>query len=1234
MTQYARPDSDLVTGNWSPSTGSSLYAVIDEETATDSDYVSVTDNYFGTAETCQVELSSVTDPDGTTDHTVLVRAYTDSYSESVTLSVVLGTSSGAIKTASFTPTTSFANYTMTLSSSEASSLSAADYADLRIQITATDSMSMGSQTRVSQVYFSCPDAPAGTTVTPDAASFVATATATVNAPITITPAAAVIECEDWIPKFIVGDKTVIRTPVSATWGVEKYYDSSYTYDGCDSRSAARTFGTTRAGDYWLTQKLTAWWFPSVDLPECYNVSNAVFKFEGVNTPYLGTNWNTNSPRVTIYGDDADDATDTDLWSCTGYNSHTLTTANETWYPPKTATSGAMEEQTTDDISSVVNEIRNRSGWEAGNNMQFFFENPLPRFSSGYTGWLVDPHINRFYGRVGPVLEITYDGSGTVKKTIGSTSTHGTSTPTSSTGSSTYTVGFDTAVTGVSVGDKVFFEDFSAGYGEEYIYRVAEINSTTNFDLTFVSGGSSGDVTPYGNLYAEDFSQASGTFKSVYDYESPRDWAADLDDTSVYCDNDNAIGEICVNEKYDQGVVFGTPSNVSLSSITLTVKEAVRHNGTADSGAGFKYTATSSSGGGANLAQIIATQNVSNLTIEWVEFDGSGVTGSSYCDSFVNDNGGTVDNHTIRNCLMHSLNLQGGNFASYAIKSSTPNTGDAASHAILNNIIYGVTPSTTSGGDAGGINANAGQSDSPIYVYNNTINGITARTSSHYARGIYATPYTVVTNNIATDVTGSSTAVCFFLTTGSWHSSSDYNLSTDTTAAGSNSVTSATLANIYVSNSGTINLHLKAGSPAIDAGYDLGTTPTGVNIDIDGRNRDTEGDTWDIGADEYFGLDVAPSAAAFEAAAVSPTAVQASLSITPAASAADADATLTGAELGSVTVTPATASAVLNGVSPTVVIPDVDVAPAAASLIANATLSGVQAGSISITPAVASLEAATVSPAVSLGSVSVTPSRAVCTAAAVSPSVIIIAPSVTVTPTGASFVAVAISPTTSSGSLTVTPTAAASALAAATPSVVQSNMTLTPSAAAITTAASATASQDSLTLTPSVASAVAPAVSPTVVRGSITVTPTAAAATTSVSYRALVFGSMVVVVPESAKAVYTSQNPSLAFGSTTANPAAASFVATASATASQDSFTITPAAAVVVTDVTSPTILAGVTATPAPAQIELSCPPITLVITFDSAALGYWVDGRPDYKVGGKVDYSIDGRPDYEIGDLL
>ena len=50
--------------------------------------------------------------------------------------------------------------------------------------------------------------------------------------------------------------------------------------------------------------------------------------------------------------------------------------------------------------------------------------------------------------------------------------------------------------------------------------------------------------------------------------------------------------------------------------------------------------------------------------------------------------------------------------------------------------------------------------------------------------------------------------------------------------------------------GSEDLHLKAGADAIDAGTDLGTSPDGVEIDIDGRDRDAEGDTWDIGADEY------------------------------------------------------------------------------------------------------------------------------------------------------------------------------------------------------------------------------------------------------------------------------------------------------------------------------------------------------------------------------------------------
>jgi len=52
--------------------------------------------------------------------------------------------------------------------------------------------------------------------------------------------------------------------------------------------------------------------------------------------------------------------------------------------------------------------------------------------------------------------------------------------------------------------------------------------------------------------------------------------------------------------------------------------------------------------------------------------------------------------------------------------------------------------------------------------------------------------------------------------------------------------------------GSEDLHLKAQSDAIDAGTDLGTTPSGVEIDINGRDRDSQGDTWDQGAHEFVG----------------------------------------------------------------------------------------------------------------------------------------------------------------------------------------------------------------------------------------------------------------------------------------------------------------------------------------------------------------------------------------------
>jgi hypothetical protein len=66
MAQYARPDSDVSSGSWSPSTGSTLYECIDEETPSDADYIeSDTDE-----DECEVGLSTVTDPESSSNHTV------------------------------------------------------------------------------------------------------------------------------------------------------------------------------------------------------------------------------------------------------------------------------------------------------------------------------------------------------------------------------------------------------------------------------------------------------------------------------------------------------------------------------------------------------------------------------------------------------------------------------------------------------------------------------------------------------------------------------------------------------------------------------------------------------------------------------------------------------------------------------------------------------------------------------------------------------------------------------------------------------------------------------------------------------------------------------------------------------------------------------------------------------------------------------------------------------------
>jgi hypothetical protein len=163
MTQYARPDNDPTqTTNWVPSTGSSLYAMIDEASTDDGDWVQVTDDMMGQTETFKVDLGTVTDPVSSSDHKVTVRASDSVGFGSVTFTVKLKQGATTISNiTSFTLAGSVANYTYTLPTAEADSITS--YGSLLLEISAEDTMMGAAVTNVYQAFFECPDAlaPAG-----------------------------------------------------------------------------------------------------------------------------------------------------------------------------------------------------------------------------------------------------------------------------------------------------------------------------------------------------------------------------------------------------------------------------------------------------------------------------------------------------------------------------------------------------------------------------------------------------------------------------------------------------------------------------------------------------------------------------------------------------------------------------------------------------------------------------------------------------------------------------------------------------------------------------------------------------------------------------------------------------------------------------------------------------------------------------------------------------------------
>ena len=448
--------------------------------------------------------------------------------------------------------------------------------------------------------------------------------------------------------------------------------------------------------------------------------------------------------------------------------------------------------------------------------------------------------------------------------IGSNQSISTVTPASSSGSNPYVITFtSTPSSNVAVGDIFVISDESSFFGT-YTYLLTNI-SGSNYTLKQVDDGGSGmgDMSPYGNFMDMSYSQASGVFKRAFSTISLFEGMVDDSSPKYWGSSDDVVGELHADSTFtDNDVAFN--SKQSLSSVKLTVNSDDRHDGTAESGVLIKPTSRGTHGHG-----IIKVQ-IDDMTIEWLDISLASVpnrSGGTYSQNrgiFITGN--NIDDLIIRNNLIHDCVGDKGNQGPVGISANTDG-GTGNTWSFLNNIIYNLVE----GSDDSTSGINCRKYRGTFYIYNNTIYKITAHGGSKDAIGIrvgyYSTmTYLYIKNNIVAGLSANDDNFAYDIESAVSNKSVGNNLSDDTSDASNNALTMGrgyssgdnpnalvgkTLSEIDFNEddvSGSVDLHIGASSVCLEAGEDLGTT-NGVNIDIDGLDRDATGVTWDIGADQ-------------------------------------------------------------------------------------------------------------------------------------------------------------------------------------------------------------------------------------------------------------------------------------------------------------------------------------------------------------------------------------------------
>lgn len=318
-----------------------------------------------------------------------------------------------------------------------------------------------------------------------------------------------------------------------------------------------------------------------------------------------------------------------------------------------------------------------------------------------------------------------------------------------------------------------------------------------------------------------------------DYSTIAAWEADLDNGAIYSAGDVAVGECHDDSTFDESLNVNGGGTVGLSGVRLSVAAGHRHDGAAGSGAKIIKSGT----GGSYILTITPCSSSAFAAVEWLEISATD-SPDSYFGGVANGGASGTPESYFQNLIVHDIvdSVSGGQVIGI---SATTDVG-----IIANNIVYSIDNASSNGT----VGITTGGGSTVRQTYNNTVYNIHASTSGQNASGISQNGGShVASNNIAVGTTAAGTATDIQISAGT----ASHNLSSDASASGTGALTNKAAADQFVSTVGGFeDLHLKAGADAIDAGTDLGTTPTGVNIDIDGRDRDAQGDTWDIGAHEY------------------------------------------------------------------------------------------------------------------------------------------------------------------------------------------------------------------------------------------------------------------------------------------------------------------------------------------------------------------------------------------------